>query len=224
MSPRSRHPDAPKNKRAKRKDSSRRWLKRQFEDPYVLKAWEQGLRSRAAFKLCEIDDRYHLLVPGRKVVDLGAAPGGWSQVAAHRLAGESKVVALDLVTVKPIPGVVGLVGDVGDSEMAERILDALGGRADVVLSDMAAPATGHTATDRLRAIALCEQATAMAEQLVADGGAFLCKVARGGTESGLLKAVKNRFQRVKHVKPPASRPESAEIYLLATGYRVDGSP
>ena len=225
MALRTRTPKGPANGRRKRKESSRRWLRRQHADPFVLKAREQGLRSRAAFKLRQIDDHHRLLAPGRKVVDLGAAPGGWSQIVARRVSGVGKVavVALDLVPISPIPGVIGIVGDVADDELVPRILHALGGRADVVLSDMAAASTGHAATDRLRAIALCEQALAMAESVLAANGTFLCKVARGGTDSGLLAAIKTRFRRVKHVKPLASRPESAEIYLLAIGYRATDS-
>ena len=225
MALRTRPPKGTGKGRRNRKESSRRWLRRQLGDPYVLKAREQGLRSRAAFKLRQIDDHHRLLAPGRRVVDLGAAPGGWSQIAARRVggAGGVSVVALDLVPINPIPGVIGIVGDVADNDMVARILDVLGGRADVVLSDMAAPSTGHASTDRLRAIALCEQAVAMAESLLAANGKFLCKVARGGTDSGLLAAIKTRFRRVKHVKPPASRSESAEIYLLAIGYRATDS-
>ncbi len=204
-------------------DSSRRWLRRQHRDPFVAAARKEGLRSRAAFKLRQIDDRYRLLLPGRRIVDLGAAPGGWSQIAAERTGAKDarggRVVAIDLEPFDPIPGVVGLVGDVAEAGTPSRIIEALSARADVVLSDMAVPATGHAGTDRLRAARLCELALATAESVLVPGGAFVCKVSRGGTDPGILANVKSRFSIAKHVKPPASRSDSAEIYLIATDFR-----
>ena len=208
--------------RGKRRQSSRRWLDRQLSDPYVKAAQKEGLRSRAAFKLRELDDRFGLLAPGRKVVDLGAAPGGWTQVAVERVrAGEGggAVVAIDLNPVEPIAGATIILGDGLDPDVAAPIRAALGGLADIVLSDMAAPSTGHSATDHLRVIALCEAALELAQEILAPGGAFVCKVLKGGTEAALLSTVKRAFATVKHAKPPASRDDSAEVYLVARGFR-----
>lgn len=206
-----------------RSRSSRRWLERQLGDPYVAEAKREGWRSRAAFKLIELDDRFHLLAPGCRVVDLGAAPGGWTQIAADRVRagkpGGGRVVAIDLRPMDPVPGATVIEADALDPETPVFALEALGGPADVVLSDMAAPATGHKATDHLRVMALCEIALAFAEDALAPGGAFVCKVLKGGTESELLAAIKRAFTAVRHAKPPASRPDSAEIYLVATGFR-----
>ena len=206
-----------------RKIASTRWLQRQLNDPYVEEAKRQGYRSRAAFKLAEIDDKYHLLKPGMTVVDLGAAPGGWSQIAAQRVgsaAGKGKVVALDLVEMEPVPGVTQLTLDMTDGDSPERIREALGGKpADVVLSDMHAPAMGHKSTDHLRIMSLVEAALDLAEEILAPGGAFLCKVLQGGADKELVARLNRAFAKVRHVKPKASRADSAEMYVLATGFR-----
>jgi 23S rRNA (uridine2552-2'-O)-methyltransferase len=211
--------------------SSRAWLTRQISDPYVARAKREGFRSRAAFKLAEIDDRYKLLKPGACVVDLGAAPGGWSEIAARRVGAGGRVVALDILEMKAIPGVEFLQLDFLDPSAPERLEALLGGggegrgqakveaKADVVLSDMAANATGHRQTDHLRIMALAEAAADFARQVLAPGGAFLCKVLQGGAEATLLAELKRDFASVKHVKPPASRADSAELYLLAKGFR-----
>jgi 23S rRNA (uridine2552-2'-O)-methyltransferase len=202
--------------------SSKRWLERQLNDPYVARAKVEGLRSRAAFKLAEIDDRHHLLKAGRSVVDLGAAPGGWSQVAARRVGaaeGRGRVVAIDLLPMDPIAGVAFVQLDFLDPVAPGRIRDVLGGAADVVLSDMAANATGHRRTDHLKIMALAEAAADFARSVLKQGGAFLAKVLQGGTEATLLADLKRDFAVVKHVKPAASRTDSAELYVLATGFR-----
>jgi 23S rRNA (uridine2552-2'-O)-methyltransferase len=185
----------------------------------VQEAQDRGYRSRAAFKLLQIDDRLGLLKPGARVVDLGAAPGGWSQVAVERCGPEGRVVGIDLVEIAPLAGAVFLAGDFLDAMAPERLKQALGGPADLVLSDMAAPATGHAGTDHLRVMALAEAALAFAEEVLAPGGAFLAKVLQGGTERDLLDRLKQNFAKVRHVKPPASRKDSAELYVAATGYR-----
>ena len=202
--------------------AQKRWLERQLNDPYVSRAKREGGRSRAAYKLIEIDDKYRLLRPGARVVDLGAAPGGWSQVAANRVgAGErrGRVIAIDLLDMPPIPGVDVLRLDFLDPEAPERLKAMLDGEADLVLSDMAANATGHRQTDHLRIMGLAEAAAAFAREVLKPGGGFLCKVLRGGTEATLLAALKRDFAQVRHVKPAASRSDSAELYLLATGFR-----
>jgi len=206
-----------------RKIASTRWLQRQLNDPYVEEAKRRGYRSRAAFKLAEIDDRHRLLRPGMTVVDLGAAPGGWSQVAAQRvrvMAGQGRVIAVDLAAMEPVVGVVQIELDLTDEEAADRIGEALGGKkADMVLSDMHAPATGHKATDHLRIMGLAEAALDLAERILAPGGTFLCKVLQGGASRELVARLNRSFAKVRHVKPKASRAESAEIYVLATGFR-----
>ncbi|MCB1504316.1 MAG: RlmE family RNA methyltransferase [Hyphomicrobiaceae bacterium] len=207
----------------KRSVSSARWLERQLNDPYVKAAKDEGMRSRAAYKLKEIDDKYRLLKPGMRVVDLGAAPGGWSQIAAEKVgavSGEGQVIGIDYLDVEPLPGVTLLKLDFTD-ETAEAQLKALlrGGGADLVLSDMAAPTVGHTRTDHLRIMALAEAAAHFAVDVLAPGGAFLCKVFQGGTERDLLDLLKQSFSVVRHVKPPASRSDSAELYVLATGFK-----
>ncbi len=208
-----------KLKREKRRTpSSRAWLERQISDPYVARAKREGLRSRAAYKLVEIDDKYRLLKPGARVVDLGAAPGGWSEVAARRIEANGRVIAIDLLDMKPIAGVEFLKLDFLDEAAPRRLKALLGGKADVVLSDMAANATGHRQTDHLRIMALAEAAAHFAREVLAEGGSFLCKVLQGGTEAALLSALKRDFTSVKHVKPPASRSESAELYLFAKGF------
>jgi 23S rRNA (uridine2552-2'-O)-methyltransferase len=202
--------------------SSKLWLERQLNDPYVARAKREGFRGRAAFKLVEIDDKHHLFKPGARVVDLGAAPGGWSQVAARRVGsaqGKGKVVAVDCLGMAPISGVGFIRRDFLDASAGDEIKALLGGAADVVLSDMAANATGHRATDHLKIMALAEAAADFAREVLAPGGAFLCKVLQGGTEASLLAALKRDFSNVKHVKPAASRSDSAELYLLATGFR-----
>jgi len=202
--------------------SSKLWLERQLNDPYVARARREGFRGRAAYKLIEIDDKYHLLRKGARVVDLGAAPGGWSQVATRRVGaseGRGRVVAIDLLAMAPVPGVEFIELDFLDARAPEAIKARLGGPADVVLSDMAANATGHRRTDHLRIMALAEAAAAFAREVLVPGGAFLCKVLQGGTEATLLATLKRDFSSVRHVKPAASRADSAELYLLATGFR-----
>ena len=202
--------------------SSKLWLERQLNDPYVARAKREGYRSRAAYKLIEIDDKYHFLKPGMRVIDLGAAPGGWSQTAAARVKsrqGSGRVIAIDILDLEPLAGVEFLQMDFLDPAAPEKIRAMLGGRADVVLSDMAANATGHRKTDHLRIMALVETAYGFARQVLDPGGAFLAKVLQGGTESGLLASLKRDFATVRHVKPAASRSDSAELYVLATGFR-----
>lgn len=203
--------------------SSQRWLERQLNDPYVTAAKRAGFRSRAAYKIIEIDDKYHFLKPGARVVDLGAAPGGWSQIAAERvqsIGGRGQVIAIDILDMEPLAGVESTKLDFMDEE-AETWLKAKlrEGAADVVLSDMAAPTVGHAKTDHLRIMMLAEAAAHFACDVLAPGGAFLCKVFQGGTERDLLDLLKRRFQTVRHVKPPASRAGSAELYVLATGFK-----
>ncbi len=200
-----------------RTPSSTRWLERQLNDPYVAAAKRAGYRSRAAFKLAELDDRFHFLARGKRVLDLGAAPGSWTQVAVAR-AGKDRVVAIDLLAIDPIPGAIVLQGDFLDSGNDAKLLDVLGGVPDVILSDMAAPTTGHAATDHLRIVALVEAAYEFARAHLAPGGAFVAKVFQGGTERALLDRMKKDFTSVKHAKPPASRAESAEIYVIAQDF------
>ena len=199
-----------------RKASSQRWLERQLNDPYVREAKTKGYRSRAAFKLIELDRKFRLLKKGARVLDLGAAPGGWSQVAAARGA---RVVAIDILPMESIAGVEAIEADFLAPETPERLKGALGGRADLVLSDMAAATTGHRATDHLRTMALLEAALDLTEEVLAPGGAFVGKVFQGGAEGELLARVKRRFREVRHVKPPASRAESVELYLVALGFK-----
>lgn len=206
----------------KRSHSSHQWLSRQLNDPYVRKAHAEGYRSRAAFKLIEIDDKHKILKRGARVVDLGAAPGGWSQVAAERSGsakGQGKVVAIDLLDIEPIPGVEFAQMDFNDEDAPERLKAMLGGQADVVLSDMAANTIGHRQTDHLKIVALVEMAADFAREVLAPGGSFVAKVLQGGTEGELLASLKRDFKTVKHVKPPASRKDSAELYVIATGFR-----
>jgi 23S rRNA (uridine2552-2'-O)-methyltransferase len=199
--------------------SSRRWLERQLNDPYVARAKREGYRSRAAFKLAEIDDKHHVLASGARVVDLGAAPGGWSQVAGRRVGARGRVVAIDVLDMDGIAGVDFAQLDFLDADAPDRLKAMLGGPADVVLSDMAANATGHRRTDHLKVMALVEAAAEFAREVLKPGGAFLAKVIQGGTEGTLLAALKRDFASVKHVKPSASRSDSAELYVLATGFR-----
>ena len=203
--------------------SSKRWLERQLNDPYVAAARDRGLRSRAAFKLVEIDDKARFLKPGAVVVDLGAAPSGWSQIAAERVRageGRGRVIALDLTAMDPLPGVTVLQRDFLEPEAVAALLRALDGeKADAVLSDMAAPASGHRQTDHLKIMALADAALDFARQVLKPGGTFLCKVLRGGTERELLEGMKRDFAAVRHVKPKASRSDSAELFVLASGFR-----
>jgi 23S rRNA (uridine2552-2'-O)-methyltransferase len=199
--------------------SSRTWLERQIRDPYVARAKREGFRSRAAYKLAELDDKYRLLKPGTRVVDLGAAPGGWSEIAARRVGTGGRALAIDILDMKPIAGVEFLKLDFLDATAPQWLKDLLGGQADLVLSDMAANATGHRQTDHIRIMALAEAAAHFAREVLAPGGSFLCKVLQGGTEVALLAELKRDFASVKHVKPPASRSDSAELYLLARGFR-----
>jgi 23S rRNA (uridine2552-2'-O)-methyltransferase len=202
--------------------SSKRCLERQLNDPYVARAWREGYRSRAAFKLTEIDDKAHVLKKGARVVDLGAAPGGWSQLAAKRVGAPEagRVVAIDVLAMEPVAGVDFMQLDFLDPSAPEVLKRLLGGPADVVLSDMAANATGHARTDHLKIMALVEAAAEFAREVLAPGGAFLAKVLQGGTEASLLAALKRDYKSVRHIKPPASRADSAELYLLATGFRA----
>jgi 23S rRNA (uridine2552-2'-O)-methyltransferase len=210
----------------KRKLSSKLWLERQLNDPYVAQAKRDGYRSRAAYKLLEIDDKYRVLKPGMTVVDLGAAPGGWSQIAAKRVGADGgkgkqkgKVVAIDLLEMPEIPGVTFAQLDFHADDAPERLTAMLGGRADVVMSDMAANTTGHRKTDQLRIVGLVEIATAFAAEVLNPGGAFLAKVFQSGADADLLAQLKRDYTTVRHVKPAASRQDSAERYVLATGFR-----
>ena len=205
-----------------RSTSSTRWLQRQLNDPYVREAQARGFRSRAAFKLIELDEKYRLLKRGGQVVDLGAAPGGWTQVALDKVGRSGKVVAVDIQEVEPVSGAVHFLGDIYDEDIVDRIAGALGGPADLVMSDMASPATGHPQTDHLRVMALVEAAYDVARQLLAPGGAFVAKVLAGGTERQMLDTLKRDFARVYHAKPAASRADSREMYLVALDYRGDG--
>jgi 23S rRNA (uridine2552-2'-O)-methyltransferase len=204
----------------RRNSSSNRWLKRQLNDPYVVKAKIDGYRSRAAYKLLEINERFKLLKSGMKIVDLGAAPGGWSQVAAKIVRSDeqgayNKVIAIDLLDIEEIPGVVFIKKDFFDDDAIEVITNATQGEADVVISDMAANTTGHSATDHIRIMCLCERALDLALTILRPGGHFIAKIFRGGTEKDLLNKVKLNFNVVKHFKPSASRKESSEFYLIA---------
>jgi 23S rRNA (uridine2552-2'-O)-methyltransferase len=206
----------------KRKLSSKLWLERQLNDPYVAKARAQGYRSRAAFKLVEIDDKQRLLKSGMTVVDLGAAPGGWSQVAAKRVGaadGKGRVIAIDVLEMGEIPGVTFAQLDFLDHDAPEKLIAMMRGRADIVMSDMAANTTGHRKTDQLRIIGLVESAAAFATDVLNPGGTFLAKVFQSGADAELLTQLKRDFASVKHVKPAASRQDSSERYVLATGFR-----
>ena len=202
-----------------RKPSSTRWLQRQLNDPYVQAAKDAGYRSRAAFKLIELDGRFELFKGVRRVLDLGAAPGGWSQVALTRLAPGAAVVAVDVTELQPLVGVTALQLDALNMDSLPAMRTALGGQADLILSDMAAPSTGHTGTDHIRVMALCGAALDIAEVILAADGAFVAKVLKGGTERQLLDRLKRGFAKVRHAKPPASRADSAEVYVVAQGFR-----
>ncbi|WP_349372054.1 RlmE family RNA methyltransferase [Salinarimonas sp.] len=206
-----------------RTTSSQRWLERQLNDPYVVRAKAEGMRSRAAYKLLEIDEKYKFLKPGQRIVDLGAAPGGWSQVAARKIGLErserATIVGIDILPIEPMPGASFIQLDFLAEDAPERLKALLGGEADVVMSDMAANATGHKKTDHLRIMGLAEAGVEFAREVLAPGGTFLCKVLRGGTEHTLLADLKRDFAQVRHVKPGASRADSAELFVLATGFR-----
>jgi 23S rRNA (uridine2552-2'-O)-methyltransferase len=206
-----------------RKTSSQQWLQRQLNDPYVAEAKAQGYRSRAAFKLIELDEKLKFLGRGKKVVDLGAAPGGWTQIAVDRVKagqpGGGAVVGIDINEWAPVPNATCIVLDFLHDSAPDKLKAALGGKADVVLSDMASPTTGHGPTDHIRIMALAEAAWMFAEEVLAPGGAFICKVFQGGTEGSLLKQIKTRCRVVKHVKPPASRKESAEVYVVGLDFK-----
>lgn len=207
----------------RRKDSSTAWLKRQLNDPYVIESKRRGFRSRAAFKILELNEKFDFLKPGARIVDLGAAPGGWSQVAIELIMRDSKkgkIIALDIQEMDPIEGVEILHMDFTTDYAPIAIKKALGGEADVVMSDMAAPSTGHTGTDHLRIMGLCETALTFAREVLAPGGVFLAKVLQGGTEGELLNNLKRDFKTVRHVKPPASRQDSAEMYVVGIGFRA----
>jgi 23S rRNA (uridine2552-2'-O)-methyltransferase len=203
--------------------SQKLWLERQLNDPYVHEAKKMGYRSRAAFKLSEIDDKYKFLKPGGNVVDLGSAPGGWSQISALRVKsveGKGKVVAIDMHNMDEVQGVTFFKKDFYDDDAPKMLVDALGGeKADVVLSDMASHATGHRQTDHINIVALVESGYHFAQHILKPGGTFLAKVLRGGTENQLLTMMKKDFKIVRHVKPMASRDDSAELFVLATGFR-----
>lgn len=210
-------------KTAKSRDlSSTLWLERQLNDPYVAEAKRLGYRSRAAFKLAQLDDKYRLLRPGMRIVDLGAAPGGWTQIAVERTRATSsgaRIVALDILPFDPIPPATMLHLDFLDPGAPAILKQALNGQADLVLSDMAAPTTGHRETDHIRIMDLAEAAYEFAKEVLLPGGTFLCKVFQGGTEKNLLNSMKKDFTKVKHVKPPASRADSSEMYVVALGFR-----
>ncbi|MFC5068462.1 RlmE family RNA methyltransferase [Flaviflagellibacter deserti] len=202
-----------------RTTSQQLWLQRQINDPYVARAKREGYRSRAAYKLIEIDQQHHLLKPGDRIVDLGAAPGGWSQFAAEKVGPRGKIVAIDILDMPTITGVEFAQIDFLDPSAPDVLKEMLGGQADVVLSDMAANTTGHRQTDKLRTLGLVEIAMDFAREVLSPGGKFLAKVLQGGTEGELLAQLKRDYQTVKHVKPPASRQGSSELYVLATGFR-----
>ena len=206
----------------KRTHASTLWLNRQLNDPYVQAAKRDGFRSRAAYKLIEIDDKHKLLKPGQRIVDLGAAPGGWSQIAAERTAavgGRGAIVAIDLLEMEPVAGVDFMVLDFLDDAAPDILKQKLGGKADVVMSDMAANTVGHRRTDHLRIVAMVEAAAQFAAEVLAPGGAFLAKVFQGGAAGELLAELKRDYVKVIHVKPPSSRKDSSELYVLATGFR-----
>jgi 23S rRNA (uridine2552-2'-O)-methyltransferase len=202
-----------------RKIGSTRWLERQLNDPYVADAKRRGFRSRAAFKLLQLDEKYRLLKRGARIVDLGCAPGGWTQIAAERVGPSGRVVGIDILPTDPVPGATLLQLDFLDPAAPEHLKAQLDGPADLVLTDMAAPTTGHAPTDHLRIMALAEAAYAFAAEVLAPGGAFVAKVFQGGAERELLTRLKRDFAVVRHAKPPASRTDSAEMYVVATGFR-----
>lgn len=204
--------------------SSRAWVQRQLNDPYVAEAQKLGYRSRAAFKIIQLDEKLELFKPGQVVVDLGAAPGGWSQIAVKKIGKHGHVVAMDLLEMEPIAGVDFIQGDFSEEEIQEKLLTMIGGRkVNVVMSDIAPNTIGHGRTDHLRIMALAEEAYYFAREVLAPGGAFVCKVFQGGASDDLLKPLKADFEKVRHIKPAASRKDSAEIYVAATGFRAENS-
>ncbi|RYB96982.1 RlmE family RNA methyltransferase [Ciceribacter ferrooxidans] len=211
-----------KVKKTKLKASSRRWLERHINDPYVQRAKLEGYRARAAFKLLEIDEKHNILKGARRIIDLGAAPGSWSQIAANVTGStdaDVRVAAIDFLEMAPLPGVKILQLDFLDPEAPKKLIEAVGGTPDLVISDMAAPTTGHQKTDHLRTMHLCEVAAHFAIEVLAEGGHFLAKTFQGGTERELLTLLKQNFRQVVHVKPGASRSESVEMFLLAKGFK-----
>ncbi len=211
-----------KVKKGKLKASSRRWLERHINDPYVQRARLEGYRARAAFKLLEIDENHNILAGAKRIIDLGAAPGSWSQIAA-KVTGSSdadpRVAAIDFLEMDPLPGVTILQMDFLEPDAPEKLIAAVGGTPNLVISDMAAPTTGHRQTDHLRTMHLCEVAAHFAVEVLAEGGHFLAKTFQGGTERELLNMLKQNFKQVIHVKPGASRAESVEMFLLAKGFK-----
>ncbi len=209
-------------KNKKMKASSRQWLERHINDPYVQRAQLEGYRARAAFKLLEIDEKHHILRGARRIIDLGAAPGSWSQIAA-KVTGSTdediRVAAIDFLEMTQLPGVKILQLDFLDPTAPEKLLEAVGGTPDLVISDMAAPTTGHHRTDHLRTMHLCEVAAHFAVEVLQEGGHFLTKTFQGGTERDLLAMLKQNFRQVVHVKPNSSRAESVEMFLLAKGFK-----
>ncbi|MFY9286951.1 MAG: RlmE family RNA methyltransferase [Alphaproteobacteria bacterium] len=206
-------------KKNKRSESSRQWLQRHLNDPYVAASKEHGYRSRAAFKLLQLDEQFKLLQPGMRVVDLGAAPGGWSQVAKPIIGKKGKLVALDILPMDPIEGVTILEMDFLADDAPDQLKAALKGPADIVLSDLAPNTTGHAKTDHIRIMAMTEMAAHFAMEVLSPGGSFVCKFFQGGAERTLLNELKKNFTKVKHAKPAASRAESSETYLVAQGFR-----
>lgn len=219
---RGRHMLTVRVKTSKYRDkSSNRWLERQLNDPYVAESKRLGYRSRAAFKLIQLDEKYHFLGKGKTIVDLGCAPGGWTQVAVERNKGTGKVVGIDILEAEPIKGATLICQDFTEPEAADKLKALLDGEADIVMSDMAANTTGHQQTDHLRTIALVEIAYEFAKEVLAQDGIFIAKVFKGGAEGALLADVKKRFKKVCHAKPDASRQGSPEEYLVAIGFRKD---
>ena len=204
----------------KRTTGSTRWLQRQLNDPYVQKARAEGYRSRAAFKLIELDEKFGLLAKGMRVVDLGCAPGGWAQVAVKIVGTKGQVVGCDLLEVDPVAGATLIVQDFTAEDAPEKMIALMSGKAQLVMSDMAANTTGHTPTDHIRIMGLAEMAYEFAAQVLSPGGAFICKVLKGGTERDLLKLLQRDFATVKHAKPAASRQDSAESYVVAMGFKA----
>jgi 23S rRNA (uridine2552-2'-O)-methyltransferase len=204
-----------------RSESSRQWLQRHLNDPYVAAAQEEGYRSRAAFKLLQIDEKFKILKPGLRVVDLGAAPGGWTQVTVKIIGKKKggKLVALDILPMQPVEGAEFIQMDFMADDAPEKLKELLGGPADLVLSDMAPNTTGHAGTDHIRVMALAEMAAQFAIEVLAPGGAFVCKFFQGGAEREVLNMLKEHFAKTKHAKPPASRSESSETYLVAQGFK-----
>lgn len=210
--------------RKNRSESSRKWLQRQLNDPYVNAAHEDGYRSRAAYKLLQLDEQFKLLKPGQRIVDLGAAPGGWSQVAVNIIGKKGKLIGIDLLPVKPMENAQFIEMDFLADDAPDKLKDMLQGEAQLVLSDMAHSTTGHAGTDHIRVMALAEAAALFAMEVLEPGGAFVCKFFQGGAERTLLDMLKKNFAKVKHAKPPASRQESSETYLVAQGFRIAPAP